>query len=100
MPLFVNNVNEKNITEIQDRRNFESVRAICTRVTNCTCVSCEYTRFQPITSAYFFFFFGYFITLINTPTGINSAHENCLPSKDGGIKIQFGDRRGRVGWVD
>ena len=43
------------------------------------------------------FFFGYFITLINTPTGINSAHENCLPSKDGGIKIQFGDRRGRVG---
>ena len=33
MPLFVNNVNEKNITEIQDRRNFESVRAICTRVT-------------------------------------------------------------------
>ena len=21
----------------------------------CTCVSCEYTRFQPITSAYFFF---------------------------------------------
>ena len=22
----------------------------------CTCVSCEYTRFQPITSAYFFFF--------------------------------------------
>ena len=47
-----------------------------------------------------FFFFGYFITLINTPTGINSAHENCLPSKDGGIKIQFGDRRGGVGWVD
>ena len=46
------------------------------------------------------FFFGYFITLINTPTGINSAHENCLPSKDGGIKIQFGDRRGGVGWVD
>ena len=46
------------------------------------------------------FFFWYFITLINTPTGINSAHENCLPSKDGGIKIQFGDRRGRVGWVD
>ena len=65
----------------------------------CTCVSCEYTRFQPITSA-FFFFFGYFITLINTPTVINSAHENCLPSKDGGIKIQFGDRRGGVGWVD
>ena len=64
----------------------------------CTCVSCEYTRFQPITSAYFFF--GYFMTLINTPTGINSAHENCLPSKDGGIKIQFGDRRGGVGWVD
>ena len=33
MSLFVNNVNEKNITEIQDRRNFESVRAVCTRVT-------------------------------------------------------------------
>ena len=99
MPLFVNNVNEKNITEIQDRRNFESVRAICTRVT--TLHLC-FMRIYSFSANHkrVFFFVGYFITLINTPTGINSAHENCLPSKDGGIKIQFGDRRGGVGWVD
>ena len=97
MSLFVNNVNEKNITEIQGRRNFESVRAVCTRVT--TLHLC-FMRIYSITITSAYFFFGYFITLINTPTGINSAHENCLPSKDDGIKIQFGDRRGGVGWVD
>ena len=43
------------------------------------------------------FFFGYFITLINTPTGINSAHENCLPSKDGEIKNSIWRQEGRGG---
>ena len=95
MPLFVNNVNEKNITEIQDRRNFESVRAICTRVT--TLHLCFMRIYSFSANHKCVFFFGYFITLINTPTGINSAHENCLPSKDGEIKNSIWRQEGRGG---
>ena len=47
---------KKNITESQDRRNFESVRAlyvVCIRVTTLTRVTLECIRFQLITSAKF-----------------------------------------------
>ena len=64
MSLFVNNVNEKNITEIQDRRNFESVRAICTRVTTLHLCFMRIYSFSANHKRVFFFFLGTLLRLL------------------------------------
>ena len=64
MSLFVNNVNEKNITEIQDRRNFESVRAVCTRVTTLHLCFMRIYSFSANHKRVFFFFLGTLLRLL------------------------------------
>ena len=58
------------MTESQDRRHFESVRAIVTCTTR---VTWECTRFQPVGSAWIFHVHYYLIIIISSVTSINNS---------------------------